>query len=373
MTDLVVMSLEAWDDVWRRNQHLVAGLLAADPDLRVLFVEPPADPLHDLSQRRAPGFGHGPAEVAGPARGRLWTMRAVKWLPRRLDAHADERLTRAVMRAVAKLGIRAPLLWINDPGAATLARRSGWPTLYDITDDWLAADRAPAELARIADNEAFLLRSAREVVVCSDELARRKGTTRRVTLIPNAVDVAAYRRPMPRPADLPVGAVALYLGTVHADRLDVPLAEATARALGSKGTLTFVGPNLLTAEETERLEQAGVRFLGARRRDDVIAYLQHADVLVVPHVVTPFTDSLDPLKLYEYQAVGRPVVSTSVAGFRDAADPRITVADGRAFAHAVAAALPASTRFPDGADGTVPDWSERVARMREVLASVADG
>ena len=62
------------------------------------------------------------------------------------------------------------------------------------------------------------------------------------------------------------------------------------------------------------------------------AYLQHADVLVVPHVVTPFTDSLDPIKLYEYQAAGRPVVSTPVAGFRDAVDELVTVADAAAFA-----------------------------------------
>ena len=49
VTDLVVVSLEAWDGVWRRNQHLVSRLLAADPELRVLFVEPPADPLHDAA------------------------------------------------------------------------------------------------------------------------------------------------------------------------------------------------------------------------------------------------------------------------------------------------------------------------------------
>ena len=66
MTDLVVVSLEAWDDVWRRNQHLVAGLLRSDPALRVLFVEPPADPTHDLRSAtasvvrawRARGPGH---------------------------------------------------------------------------------------------------------------------------------------------------------------------------------------------------------------------------------------------------------------------------------------------------------------------------
>ena len=69
MTDLVVLSLERWDRVWRRNQHLVAGLLLADPDLRVLFVEPAADPTHDLASRRRPSFGSGITEVGAPAPG----------------------------------------------------------------------------------------------------------------------------------------------------------------------------------------------------------------------------------------------------------------------------------------------------------------
>lgn len=372
MSDLVVLSLERWDDVWRRNQHLVAGLLRADPELRVLFVEPPADPTHDLVGRRRPSFGHGITEVPDVAPGRLWNVRPTKWLPRRVDRRADERLARAVMRSAAALGMQRPVLWINDPGAATLAERSAWPMLYDITDDWLSADRQPAERDRAAANEARLLETAGEVVVCSPELARRKGATRPVVLIPNAVDVAVYRRPVPRPADLPPGPVALYLGTVHPDRIDVDLCEATAHALGPKGTLALVGPNLLAPDQVRRLEHAGARLLGARTRDEVVGYLQHADVLVVPHVVTAFTDSLDPIKLYEYQAVGRPVVATAVAGFRDAGDPRITVADGEAFVAAVVAAVPALARFPDGATGPVPDWSERVASMGEVLARLRD-
>ena len=371
MTDLVVVSLERWDDVWRRNQHLVAGLLHDDPGLRVLFVEPPADPTHDLASRRRPRLGDGVRGVDGVADGRLWSVRPVKWLPRRLDRRADDRLALSVMRAARRLGMRHPLLWINDPGMAPLAARSGWPTVYDITDDWLAADRPAAELERTAANEARLFDLAREVVVCSPELVRRKGAARRVALIPNAVDVAAYRRPRAAPSDFPRGPVALYLGTVHADRIDLDLCEGTARTLGTAGTLVLVGPNLLSADETRRLEQAGVRLMGPRPRDEVVGYLQHADVLVVPHVVDAFTDSLDPIKLYEYQAVGRPVVSTPVAGFRDAADPRVTVTSGAEFAAAVAAAVPAPTRFPEGAAGPVPDWSDRARAMREVLDRVA--
>ncbi|GLI27364.1 hypothetical protein ARHIZOSPH14_16060 [Agromyces rhizosphaerae] len=367
MTDLVVMSLERWDDVWRRNQHLVAGLLRSDPELRVLFVEPPADPTHDVRSARRPDLGHGTVEVGEPAPGRLWTYRPVKWLPRRVDPRADARVADAVLRAAARLGMERPLLWINDPGAVGVADASGWPVVYDITDDWLSADRPAAERARSAENEARLLDTAREVVVCSPELARRKGAARDVTLIPNAVDVAAYRRPADRPADLPEGSTAVYLGTLHPHRIDIDLCEATARELGDRATLVLVGPNLLGPETTARLEQAGAVLLGARPSDQVVGYLQHADALVVPHVVTEFTDSLDPIKLYEYQAVGRPVVSTPVAGFRDADDPRIAIASGAAFADAVVTAIASARPFPHGASGPVPAWALRVEAMAAVL------
>lgn len=376
MTDLVVMSLEGWDEVWRRNQHLVAGLLRADPTLRVLFVEPAADPLHDVLAHRRPARGQAITEIPGIAPGRLWRYRPVKWLPRRLDAAADERLAQSVTRAVRKAGMRHPLLWINDPSAVTLSMMSGWPTLYDMTDDWLTANRPAAELLRVAAAEEHLLAHATEVVACSPELLHRKSPSRAagrtpITLIPNAVDTAAYRRPAPRPADLPVGAVAVYVGTLHEDRIDVALCEKTAKRIGDVGSLVLVGPNALAHDASERLRRAGVLLLGPRPHEAVIGYLQHADVLVVPHVVSAFTDSLDPIKLYEYQAAGRRVVSSSVAGFRDAQDPLITVADDEAFADAVRIAVTVRRQPEAGASRPVADWGDRVQAMASVLSRLA--
>ena len=63
----------------------------------------------------------------------------------------------------------------------------------------------------------------------------------------------------------------------------------------------------------------------------VPAYLKNADVLVVPHVVTGFTDSLDPIKVYEYLAAGLPVVSTPVAGFREIGLAHVSVVPGEPF------------------------------------------
>lgn len=372
-TDLVLASLEAWDGVWRRNQYLVAGLLRADPGLRVLFVEPAADPLFGLATRRRPRWGRGLRRVRGVpgiADGRLWTYQPTKVLPRRLDPRVDARAARAVQQAARRVGFAAPVLWVNDPNAAALLEATGWPALYDISDDWLEADRTPAEHERLVRDEATLLRRCAEVVVCSPGLAATKGSVRPVTLVPNAVDVVAYRVPAPRPADLPAGAVAVYVGTIHTDRIDVDLCAETARGIAGRGRLVLVGPAPLESRDRDRLGSAGVVLLGAKAREEVPGYLQHADVLVVPHVVTPFTDSLDPIKYYEYRAVGRPVVSTPVAGFRDSGDDAVTVAAGDVFVDAVRAALPAPFVFPIGADRPVPSWDDRVAQMGEVIARV---
>jgi glycosyltransferase involved in cell wall biosynthesis len=301
--------------------------------------------------------------------GRLWLYQPTKLLPRRVDRHADARLASGVMKAAARVGFRHPLLWVNDPSGATLLDAAHWPALYDITDDWLAADRATAELERTRRSEELLLERCGEVVVCSEHLTRSKGRGRAVTLIPNGVDLAAYRQIGPRPAALTDGRVALYVGTLHRDRLDVGLCVATSLDLRGQGHLVLAGPQALPGADVQRLAAAGVVLLGRQDRSAVPALLQHADVLVVPHVVSAFTDSLDPIKLYEYAAAGRPVVSTPVAGFRDDTSGRVTVAEGPAFVTEVLRVLESgwatSIHLPEDARA---DWGNRVAQMAAVLA-----
>lgn len=369
MNDLVLVSLEPWDAVWRRNQYLVDRLLALDGELRVLFVEPPADPLHAARSRRRPSWGHGLRKAGDD--GRLWTVQPTKVLPRRVDPWADRRLGRTVVAAAHRLGMSDPVLWLNDPRAARLMADRGERVLYDITDDWLSAARPAAERARLAHGERLLLSAAGEVVACSTELVRRKSPQRPahrhpIVLIPNAVDTAAYGRAHSRPRDLPSGRTAVYAGTVHSDRFDVATTIATARALTGRGTVVLVGPNHLGSAATTALSAAGVVMLGARAPQDLVAYLQHADALIVPHVVNDFTDSLDPIKLYEYTAAGRQVVSTPVAGFRDSMDELVASVPAERFPDAVVAAL-SSTPESGTSHRDVPDWSDRARAMHDVL------
>lgn len=370
--ELVVVSLEEWNEVWRRNQHLIVGLLQRDPGLRVLFVEPSTDPLHaartGVSPRPGRGLRRGP-HLAGVAPDALWLYEPTKLLPRRVDPDQDVRWAKAVARAARRSRLSEPLLWVNDPRGVEVLEHTGWPSLYDITDDWLAADRDQATHDRLVRQEARLMGQVREVVVCSPALQRTKSTVRPVTLLRNAVDVEAVRAPAARPADLPPGRVAVYVGTLHGDRLDVDLCVATARALSGSASLVLVGPNALTTSQDAQLEAAGIIRLGARDRRAVPGYLQHADVLLVPHLVDDFTDSLDPIKLYEYRAVGRPVVSTPVSGFREATDDRVRVVPHEDFASVVLEV--AHDHRPTAPAREVPTWADRVCEMASVLDRVS--
>ncbi|WP_170219224.1 glycosyltransferase [Nocardioides litoris] len=354
--DVVVASLEPWDDVWRRNQYFADHLLRRNPDVRMLFLEPPIDvfPRVHLA-RRLPL----PAAVAG--HDRLWTFRPVKPLPRVLGPGADLAMRHQVRRAADQLGLRDPVLWLNDLQHVGLARATGWSTVYDITDDWLVESTVPERVRRRRRRlEATALATAREVVVCSPGLARSRGAVREVHLVPNGVDPELMTAPQPRPDDLPPAPAAVYVGTVHEERFDVELLDEVMTALPDLN-VALVGPDARGSEARAVLSrQPRLHALGPRPHDRVAAYLQHADLVVVPHRVNDFTESLDPIKAYESLAVGVPTVATQVAGFRGLPAP-VRAVPREDFAAAVADVL----RDPPGRVRALPTEATWAARSRE--------
>jgi glycosyltransferase involved in cell wall biosynthesis len=63
--------------------------------------------------------------------------------------------------------------------------------------------------------------------------------------------------------------------------------------------------------------QRDVVFTGLVSRKEVFRWITAADVLLVPYVDTPNNRLTTPTKLYEYMAVGRPIVATRFPGIRE--------------------------------------------------------
>lgn len=291
-----LLSLEPWDEVWRRNQHLASRLVQRGDIGRLLFVEPPGGGLRLRAGRRRPMPG---IDVLTPP----------LVVPRRYGGHRV--LAAWLRRQIAGVD----LLWINDPVAGAGALRPGVRAVYDVTDDWRSMPQRPADRARVVAAEDVLARRA-QTVVCSDQLARRWGERYGIgaAVVQNGVDVEAIRNAVPRPLDGASPHV-VYVGTLHENRLDVDLVAVLA-ADPRIGTVHLVGPNHLAAASHDRLIAAGVRVHGPQPFAEVPSWLVAADVLICPHVVDDFTLSLDAIKAHEYLATDKPVVATPTSGFQ---------------------------------------------------------
>src|SRR5436190_22274573 len=94
LKELIFVSLENWDDVWRRNQFLCEGLIRRHPDLRILFVEPPKDVSNALRTGRWRLLLEPRSRCVG-AEERIVCTRALKFFPNSMATarRVNERMT----------------------------------------------------------------------------------------------------------------------------------------------------------------------------------------------------------------------------------------------------------------------------------------
>jgi len=189
------------------------------------------------------------------------------------------------------------------------AREAGAVTIYDCIDRWDSElgrgwYRPDAE-RRIADASDVLVASATELVHHLERLAERE-----TSLLPNAFNSRVFRADSgaERPADLPhARRLALYVGALWGGWLDWDVVGAAARALPDT-TFVFVGDH---RREGRGLPENCV-FLGLKPQIALPGYLAHADVAFLPWSADEITQATSPLKVYEFVAMGLPVVGPSI-------------------------------------------------------------
>jgi glycosyltransferase involved in cell wall biosynthesis len=169
---------------------------------------------------------------------------------------------------------------------------------------------------------------------------------------------------------MPSAPTAVYVGSLHDARLDVGLVAEVADGLPHLNVV-LVGPDSLSeASHGSLRRRPNIHLLGARPYAVVPSYLQHADVVVVPHQVSAFTESLDPIKAYECLAVGRPTVATPVAGFREH-EKYFSVVARDNFIERVRDALASETSTCSGLEHV--SWAERAEAFDQLLRKAMGG
>lgn len=382
MTRVVFVSLEPWDDIWRRNQFLCDGLLRRSVSTQILFVQPPYDNSYAMRTRNFAQIRLSASLVSGGYEGRLQLYTPTKWFPNSLPLgrkHNESYLTKQVRRVLASLGWSATHLWINAHEAASLLDAGiAVQSIYDITDDWTKFSGNQSHLNVVKQQDFKLCVEATQVIVCSDQLFEDKGDlvkANRLHLIPNGVHIEHYQAVMDH--GMPVHLVTKnwkkpvfgYTGTIHGDRVDVELISRIAEA-NPQATIAMVGPNLLDADDRLTLSRySNIVFTGPKPYAELPNIMRAFDVCIVPHVVTSFTESLNPIKLWEYLAAGKPIVSMNVAGFKDFPE-LVHVSDSHErFLKNLDSALPELPPLTSARQATAlqHSWDKRIDQVIQIL------
>jgi glycosyltransferase involved in cell wall biosynthesis len=208
----------------------------------------------------------------------------------------------------------------------TLARRHRVPLVFDVRDLWpeiavsLGELTDPKVIARVERLEAYLYRQARTVTTPTEAFAGHITSIAgagKAVVIPNGTTpawVAAADHEVDRSTlDLPDGFLWTYAGNVGLSQ-DLGVAARAAEELGEEFTLLVLGAGS-TRDQLEQLAQslpnARILFRGQVEQSKAIEYARASDALLVPLADDAAAAKSVPIKLYDFCAVGRPVVVTA--------------------------------------------------------------
>jgi glycosyltransferase involved in cell wall biosynthesis len=319
-TGIIALVPDLYPGPWSTRHHVLTRLAKQFP---VVWVEPSLDWRRQWLTR----IGWRKRELPAQAQGSLDVLERNRWYA---DLYRPRFLRQAIRRARYQLareqllarGAERIALYLWRPefaDALDLVQHDF--SCYHIDDEYTFSKTAQANTPA----EVALIRRVDQVIVHSQRLLEKKGGINpRMARVPNGVDFAAYAAQRPEPADLaaiPHPRVG-YVGVIKA-QLDLDLMYELA-VQRPQASFVFVGPIGVLGSKAavwERLTALpNVYALGNRAVGDLPAYTQHLDVCTMCYEVTDYTNAIFPLKLNEYLATGRPVITSridSVLPFHD--------------------------------------------------------
>ena len=384
--DIVCLSTQDWQGLWTRKQRFMQ--MFAQSGNRVLYIE---TPVHLLGLDVLPQdptrffrFLKGPRRVEP----NLHVATLPILLPFFQMSHTlnavNHVLVRAMLRRwIRELGFREPLLWIYTPFSASIVDGIDHSfSIYECVDEFRAA-RGFVRPDVVGKMEDSLLKKVDVTIVTQENLLpRRAALCPQTFCVPNGADVDLFRRialddsPIPPPLErLPRPRLG-FIGHIQY-WIDLKLIGYLAERRRD-WSFALVGPVGPLAETSPVKNLPNVHFLGRQPQSEIPRFVKGFDVCLNPYRKDDVANHASPLKIYEYLAAGKPVMSTEMAEARKFATDVAIGASYEDFPQkcdAILAHLPESTaavrRRIDTAGAH--SWKHRFTEVNAVLEKIISG
>lgn len=244
-------------------------------------------------------------------------------------------------RVVRRLGISDPIVWVACPAACDVALEMEKSRLiYQRTDRFEEYPNVSVEAIRQYDR--MLKAHADLTVFVSSTLYNEEaGQCRKALFLDHGVDFDLFASVTPdngHPEEMRrIGRpIVGFFGDIEDHLLDADLVEKVVDLLPGMN-FVFIGKKL---GDWSRLEcRTNVRFLGQKPYEQIPHYGKWFDVAVMPWRQTRWIEACNPIKLKEYLALGKPVVSTPFIELRKYLDVVYQARTAEEFAKCIELAL----------------------------------
>jgi len=233
-------------------------------------------------------------------------FRIVRWLNRWL-------ISATLKWMMRKHGIHHPIAWFMLPHLSGMVGRLNEKlSVYYCIDDYATLPDVNQKTVRAMDEE--LTREADVVFVSAESLRDRKLAANSQTFFsPHGVDVELFGRAQDDRTQIPTdtanlpGPVVGFYGLIE-EWIDLELIDFLAEQR-PQWTFLFIGR--VAVSDAKLPHRPNVKFIGNRPYESLPAYGKQFDAAIIPFRLTEVILHANPLKLREYLAMGKPIVSVS--------------------------------------------------------------
>jgi glycosyltransferase involved in cell wall biosynthesis len=220
----------------------------------------------------------------------------------------------SIDQLLEKLQFDNPILWVDVPywekAVQCFDRQFVVYNCMDAYADFSDIREFCPEINRMEED---LCHAAHIILTSSKHLQQRLSRYGKLAhLVPNGVDREHFNleRNLPLPPDLSTipSPIIGYYGAI-AEWFDLDLLTYAAEQL-PQYSFVLIGDCTVNAERLRALPN--VYFLGEKPYQELPNYVNHFEIAVIPFKRNELTISTNPVKLYEYLATGKPIVSVDL-------------------------------------------------------------
>lgn len=312
--DVINLSVIKYDFRFQRPQHLANEL--AKKNHRIFYIDPDFIYYEDPKTELIP-------EIV-KVKKNLYKVRLATHnkLTKRKFVYYGEiskkdimELTDSLNILIKKTFISNIILKVDNPSWTPIIKKNKkYKILYDCLDDH-AALRVKAD--NVIFTEPDLIKKSDAIVACSPGLVKyiQKQTPLKVILAGNACEYEYFSKKkykVPEILKKIKHPILGYCGAIS-QRFDERYIEMIAKVFPNYSIVLIGRLDKLEVKDLAR-KFSNIYLLGEQDYSTLPAFYNHFDVCFSPYIVDSAAKNLDPVKIYEYLATGKPIVISNISG-----------------------------------------------------------